>query len=78
MKGDVLRNCIVCGSEPFVHRSSVTAAGCNFIATIVECTYEENNQEQMLPAFIEHSLAVYGENEDVAVKRWNELNAKKN
>lgn len=77
MKNDGLRNCIVCGGEPFIHRSGVSANGCSFIATIVECTYEDDNPKQALPAFVEHTLVVYGEDEGVAVKRWNELNEKK-
>jgi hypothetical protein len=65
-----LNRCPICGEKPFTFTSSVSAAGCDFNAYIVEC--DADNDGTQNPPFIGHNVSAYGKNEAEAKERWNQ------
>ena len=65
--------CPVCKNEPYIHEGNVHAAGCVAKLWMVECDYNDFDEDQSKTPFMEHRLCIYGSTREEAEKRWKEI-----
>ena len=64
-----LIKCKICNSIPATFPVNVQSNGCTVLLHCVECRGYIG-----APEWLEHTLEVYGESEELATQRWNMIN----
>lgn len=71
MSDEKISPCKICGRQPFILKTNITANGCTFMGYYVECV--QDDEQQLTPPFVEHSLTVYGATRSQAIERWEQI-----